>query len=73
MKVEITENEFKKVMVLIKGTKPFLRVLFSLISKDWKLYNTWRVADKMADTMLRRAGYHVETSSTGKVIVKKND
>ena len=53
MKVEITEDEFKKVIVMLKGTKRFIKWPQPT---DLKLYNTWRVAEKMADTMLRRAG-----------------
>ena len=70
MKVEITEDEFKKVIVMLKGTK---RLIKWPQPTDLKLYNTWRVAEKMADTMLRRAGSHVEKSTTGKIIVKKDD
>ena len=70
MKVEIREDEFKKVIVMLKGTK---RLIKWPQTTDLKLYNTWRVAEKMADTLLRRAGHHVEQSTTGKIIVKTDD
>lgn len=43
MKVEITEDEFKKVIVMLKGTK---RLIKWPQPTDLKLYNTWRVAEK---------------------------
>lgn len=52
-KVEVNEDDFKKIMLMLKYSKEFVK----LDPSDLFLGNLWRVAPKLADKLVKKAGY----------------
>lgn len=50
-KVEINEDDLKKVILMLKLSKPYLK----LPPQDLRLFNLWRVAPKLADKLMQKA------------------
>lgn len=63
--IEVNEDDFKKVMLMLKYSKPFVK----LEPTDLFLGNLWRVAPKLADTLTKKAGY-VFVENKGKKTLK---
>lgn len=66
--IEVAEDDFKKVMLILKYSKPFVQ----LEPTDLFLGNLWRVAPKLADTITKKAGY-VFVENKGKKTLKPKD
>ena len=64
-KIEINEDDFKKIMLILKHSRPFVQ----LDPKDLFLSNLWRVANKLADSVTKKAGYEF-TEVKGKKSLK---
>lgn len=67
-KVEVNEDDLKKIILMLKLSKPHLRIP----SDNLALRNMWRVADKLADKLLRKAGF-VLTTNKGRLVLKSVD
>ena len=52
-KIEVNEDDFKKVVLIMKYSKEFVK----LDPKDLFLGNLWRVAPKLADKLAKKNGY----------------
>lgn len=52
-KIEVNEDDFKKVVLMMKYSKEFVK----LDPKDLFLGNLWRIAPKLADKLAKKAGY----------------
>lgn len=52
-KVEVNEDDFKKIMLMLKYSKEFVK----LDPSDLFLGNLWRVAPKLADKLVKKVGY----------------
>lgn len=64
-KIEINEDDFKKIMLILKHSRPFVQ----LDPKDLFLSNLWRVSNKLADSITKKAGYEF-TDLKGKKSLK---
>ena len=64
-KIEIAEDDFKKIILMLKLSKKSMNI----DPKDLLLGNLWRVAPKLADKLLRTAGYAI-VENKGRISVK---
>lgn len=64
-KIEISEADLKQVILLIKMSRPFLRIPTS----NLRLINLWRVSGYLADKLMRKAGLTFVTNN-GKISLK---
>ena len=55
-KIEIPEDEFKKIVLILKCSK--------------RLGNLWRVSSKLADKLLKRNGFQIVKGTGGRYTVK---
>lgn len=52
-KIEVNEDDFKKIMLMLKYSKEFVK----LDPTDLFLGNLWRVAPKLVDKIVKKSGY----------------
>lgn len=64
-KYEINEDDLKKVILILKLSKPYLNIP----PKDLKVANLWRVSGKLADKLMKKANF-VLVKNRGKVTLK---
>lgn len=64
-KIEIAKDDFKKIILMLKLSKKSMNI----DPKDLLLGNLWRVAPKLADKLLRTAGYAI-VENKGRISVK---
>lgn len=57
-KIEINEDELRKVILILKLSKAFVRVP----SDNLTLLNLWRVSEKLADKLMKKAGLFMTTN-----------
>ena len=55
-KIEMTEDEFKKIVLILKCSKRYV----NLPPNNLFLGNLWRVSSKLADKLLKRNGFQIE-------------
>ena len=63
--VTIDEDDFKKIVLLLKMSKTYVKVP----PENIQLMNLWRVSDKVADKLLKKNGMQM-LNLNGRVIVK---
>lgn len=64
-KVEVNEDDLKKVILMLKMSKEYLQIP----NKNLQVINLWRVAGKLADKLMRKANLTME-SVNGRVVLK---
>lgn len=64
-KIEINEDDLKKVILMLKLSKQYVQVP----NNNLALYNMWRVSGKLADKLMRKAELAMVTIK-GRTILK---
>lgn len=64
-KIEVNEDDLKKVILMLKLSKPHLK----LPPQELFLSNMWRVAPKLADKLMKKAGLTM-TTNKGRITLK---
>ena len=64
-KVEVNEDDLKKVVLMLKMSKEYIRIP----NDNLQLINLWRVASKLADKLMRKANLTMETTN-GRAVIK---
>lgn len=65
-KIEIPEDEFKKIVLILKCSKRYV----NLSPSNLFLGNLWRVSSKLADKLLKRNGFQIVKGKGGRFTVK---
>lgn len=65
-KIEIPEDEFKKIVLILKCSKRYV----NLPPNNLFLGNLWRVSSKLADKLLKRNGFQIVKGTGGRYTVK---
>lgn len=65
-KIEINEDDFKKIVLMLKLSKDYVKVP----ADNLALGNLWRVSSKLADKLLRSAEMEI-TQNKGRFTVKE--
>lgn len=68
-KITINEDDFKKVVLILKYSKKFV----SVPSNDLFLGNLWRVAPKLADKLAKQSGYEFTENRGRKSLKEKSE
>ena len=66
--VEVPEDAFKKLVLLVHSSKPFLQIP----PDNLALLNLWRVSKPLLEKLLKKSRYEIVTTK-GKTIVKSYD
>lgn len=64
-KVEVNEDDLKKVILMLKLSKQYLQIP----NDNLALYNMWRVSGKLADKLMRKAELAMVTNK-GRITLK---
>lgn len=65
-KIEMTEDEFKKIVLILKCSKRYV----NLPPSNLFLGNLWRVSSKLADKLLKRNGFQIVKGTGSRYTVK---
>lgn len=65
-KIEMTEDEFKKIVLILKCSKRYV----NLPPNNLFLGNLWRVSSKLADKLLKRNGFQIVKGTGSRYTVK---
>lgn len=64
-KIEVNEDDIKKVIFILKQSKPYLQIP----SENLALRNLWQSSEKLADKFMKKAGL-VMVTLKGRTLVK---
>lgn len=65
-KIEVPEDDLKKVILILKLSRPYLNIP----PKNLALINWWRVSDKLANKLMKKAGLIMVTNK-GRTTLKQ--
>lgn len=64
-KVEVNEDDLKKVILILKMSKEYIRIP----NENLQLANLWRVSNKLADKLMRKANLSMDVTN-GRAVIK---